>query len=425
MVAVLNSDEELSRKIKTIWNRIDFEFTPVFFSQGKKFLEFLNYELPEITIYNFTDSVLSTLEVFEEVKEDPWLHYGGIICIYQSNEEKEIIEQVKSLNILAFIRLREFEVNFERLLRIIKKNRQILFHRHFQGELMQSISGEFIIDNDPFDLNTHTHLITNYLYNASLIDHDGKDRLRVALVELLINAVEHGNCRITNKEKNDWLSDQKNMIDLIHEKNRDPEIRNKKVYLDYTVSPDSVKFTITDEGNGFDWRKKQEEPTSIEDMALHGRGIKMAKLYLSSVAYNEKGNAVSFEFPVNRETASVVPAVFSSETVVFQDGEIVFRENEESNYLYYIVSGKAKVYARGKELSTLSPQDMFLGEMSFLLNNRRSATIKAFGKCELLRISKKEFLTVMKRKPHYSIFLARLLAQRLQRLNKLSGSVVF
>ena len=68
---------------------------------------------------------------------------------------------------------------------------------------------------------------------------------------------------------------------------------------------------------------------------------------------------------------------------------------------------------------------MFLGEMSFLLNNRRSATVKACGKCRLLRISKKEFLMVMKRKPHYSIFLARLLAQRLHRLNKLTGSVAF
>ena len=39
------------------------------------------------------------------------------------------------------------------------------------------------------------------------------------------------------------------------------------------------------------------------------------------------------------------------------------------------------------------------------------------GKSVLIRISKQDFVNLIKENPHYGIFLARLLAQRLARLN--------
>ena len=60
---------------------------------------------------------------------------------------------------------------------------------------------------------------------------------------------------------------------------------------------------------------------------------------------------------------------------------------------------------------------MFMGEMAFLLSNRRSATVIAKGAAVLIKISKQDFVNLIKENPHYGIFLARLLAQRLARLN--------
>jgi CRP-like cAMP-binding protein len=103
--------------------------------------------------------------------------------------------------------------------------------------------------------------------------------------------------------------------------------------------------------------------------------------------------------------------------VAFKDGEYVCSEGEESDFLYYIVSGTLYVYSKGKFVSSLTPDDLFMGEMSFLLSNRRSATVVAKGPCSLIKISKQDFVNLIKQSPHYGIFLARLLAQRLARLN--------
>jgi CRP-like cAMP-binding protein len=117
----------------------------------------------------------------------------------------------------------------------------------------------------------------------------------------------------------------------------------------------------------------------------------------------------------------VVPKVFTDqEEVVFTDGDIVFTQGEKSSYLYYIVSGEFEIIANGKRVSILTPEDIFLGEMSFLLDNRRSATVKSMGRGVLIKISKEAFINSIKERPHYGIFLARLLAQRLVKLHKVT-----
>jgi CRP-like cAMP-binding protein len=66
-------------------------------------------------------------------------------------------------------------------------------------------------------------------------------------------------------------------------------------------------------------------------------------------------------------------------------------------------------------VTVLPPNDIFIGEMSFLLNDRRSATIMAVGTGSLVKIPKMEFISLIREHPHYGIFLSRLLAQRLVR----------
>ena len=117
-----------------------------------------------------------------------------------------------------------------------------------------------------------------------------------------------------------------------------------------------------------------------------------------------------------------MPRAFESQDeVVFRPGQTVFEQGEASDFLYYIVSGKFAIIADGKVVSELTPADVFLGEMSFLLNNQRSATVRSVGRGVLLKISKAAFVNAIKANPHYGIFLARMIAQRLARLNERFG----
>jgi len=417
-VPVVTSDPSFAELVGKTAEGLSDELQPVVIAGKEAFIEYLKYELPEMKILDCTpygDEPSAALQILDTIRDDPWLHYGGIIAVHKSDDEKDLLERLRDANVIAVLRRREFDQNVERLLRILARNKQFLFQRGMQQHLMRKISGTFVMDNDPLDIVVYTNLVTNYLYNANLVNRDDKEKLHVALLELLVNAIEHGNCKISFDEKTMWLERGLDGMDLIRMKNKDPEVAARKVSFDYTISPDSSRFTITDEGDGFDWRARMEAKPEV---GLHGMGIKMAGVYVHDLSYNEKGNSVSFSIAHQKDSANVVPSIFSDQAeVTFKDRDIVVREGEASDYLYYIVSGRFHVFSGNKYVSYLTPDDMFIGEMSFLLSNQRTATVMAKGEGKVVRISKQDFVDLIKKNPHYGIFLARLLAQRLTRLN--------
>ncbi len=392
-------------------------FRPVFVRDKDIFLDYIKFEMPELSIINFGSE--ASHSILEEIKNDTWFHYGGVLGLYTSDYEKELIEWMRGSNIISIITYSELEKDLPRALRIIKKNRRFLFQRNLHTSFMKTITGTFTMENDPLDVRTYTNLVTNYLYNCNYINNDNRERLHVAIHELLMNAIEHGNCVISYDEKTAWLEERGNIIDLIREKNKLQTVRKKRVYFSYKITPRKSSFTIQDEGNGFNWKMYVDPSSPAKRLKLHGHGIKMAGFYASNVRYNSRGNQVSFDFQHNENEKVKIPLAFEKQKeITFKNNQIVFREGEESNHLYYIVSGRFRVMGGKKHLSTLTADDIFLGEMSFLRDDKRSATVISSGKSVLIKISRDEFLSVVKENPHYGIFLARLLADRLTRLRE-------
>jgi anti-sigma regulatory factor (Ser/Thr protein kinase) len=423
-IAIVNTDEHINAVIERSCEEYPTRFEAGYLTDEAKTIEYLNYELPELTMVNCTDPELDVRRIVGAMRNDPWLHSGGLVLIHDPEVAEVRPELVSELNLIASIETNRLEMYVPRLLRILDINEQILYHRDLHALLRSNLSGSFVLDNDPFDLTAYSNLLGNFLYNANLINSEQRERFHIALMELLVNAIEHGNCEISYEEKTRALADGRDPMELIREKNADPEISARKVYLSYRIRPNKSSFSIRDEGHGFDWRAYHTERGEAGLSENHGRGIFMASHYLSNLQYNEQGNEVSFELehPQEESDGRRVPEAFSGkDEVVFDDGEIVFEEGEQSSHLYYIVSGALDVYAGDRHVSRLTPADIFVGEMSLVLGNRRTATVQSAGQTALIPISKEEFITAIKERPYYGLILARILSQRLVRLHELDG----
>lgn len=112
------------------------------------------------------------------------------------------------------------------------------------------------------------------------------------LMELFINAVEHGNLNITYEEKSGlvssggWQAEVDRRLGL-------PENASKKVDVRFRRSESEISFLIRDQGKGFEWEHYLEFSTGDRAFDNHGRGIAMAnKLSFSSVEYLGAGNEV-------------------------------------------------------------------------------------------------------------------------------------
>lgn len=412
-ILTISSNEEVIDTVKTTVKNYEKYFNAEFLWFTPQIINYINYELPEIKVLDYTSQDTDCDTILSTINADPWLHYGGIIAVCETRGKKQTLEELKDSNILCVLTLEEFKQHFERLLKLILANQQFIFHRGMQNDFQGEESGSFTFENDLLDIHFYSSFLVSYLYNTNKITTQDRFNLQMALSELLNNALEHGNLKISFDEKTKWMEENGEIISLINMKNKLPEFKDKKIGITYSINQDTCSFTITDEGDGFDWRKYTQSKAESSEL-LHGRGIQLSNELIGKLTYNDKGNQVTLKIKCQKNSSNNIPGVMRTfETVTFKDREIICRENEQTNDLYFIVSGKYAVYSGRKLVSVLTPNDMFIGEMSFLLNDRRSATILASGNCRLIKIPKIDFLDMIRKNPHYGIFLSKMLAQRL------------
>ena len=415
-IMVASTNPKVIEDVKAGCQKYSANFDADFYRDTEEALSFIDYELPEIKVIDYTSPEIDSQRIISAISSDPWLHNGGVIAVTSNPAQAQEVEEKKDPNILIVQTLHTFSENFTRLLRILWINQHFLCNRGMQEQFSGKETGSFVCGNDPMDFRLYTTFLVGYMYSSNRISDDERYKLQTALMELLTNALEHGNCNITFDEKTEWLENGGNILSLIAEKCKKAEIAARKIHISYIIGRTKSKFVIRDEGNGFDWRARLNSDFSQE---THGRGMKLSESLVSNLTYNEKGNEVSFEIENLRDASNTVPGImqpFASKEV--HNKEIICRENELTNDLYFIVSGRYAVYTERKLVSVLTPSDMFIGEMSFLLNDRRSATIMAVGDGKLIKIPKVAFLNLIRRNPHYGIFLSKLLAQRLVQQTK-------
>lgn len=426
-LGVINTDPEIESRINQAFrNNGGLEYEIRYLGDTDEILEFMNYELPEIVIINFSDPQVEIDRIINHIKNDTWLLNFGIIGLYNQgkDDEEEMLRRLKDLNVLTLLDQYRIRSHIVRSVEIIEQNYQIIFQREFTKKLLEGASGSFVLENDILSVPLFAGIGATILSQRGVINPDNKMLLQLALAELIVNGVEHGNCGISYEEKTEAMDRGLTVVELVADRCKDPAVAAKKVFIDWEIQKDQSVFIIRDEGEGFDVAAHMEKVENQDEYSLHGRGIKMATMLNLSLDYNDKGNEVILTVPHDLQVSREVPVGFSNEQVLqVKKNDIIFREGERSDFLYYISSGTFSIFHKNKHVGMLSAGDLFMGEMSFLLDKKRSATVRAETPGKLVRLSRKTFVNVIREYPHYGIFLSKLLAKRLVRSNARNASM--
>ena len=130
------------------------------------------------------------------------------------------------------------------------------------------------------------------------------ERTVSGLMELFVNAVEHGNLGISYDEKRKLLSENRWREEIDHRAQL-PENNSKTVEVVFQRKNGVCLAQITDAGPGFDW-KHYWHINPARATASHGRGIARARLMaFDRMNYNDKGNSVTVMVsPPTHDTAA-------------------------------------------------------------------------------------------------------------------------
>ncbi|MEJ5362174.1 MAG: ATP-binding protein [Spirochaetota bacterium] len=155
-------------------------------------------------------------------------------------------------------------------------------------------------------VNEHARYeITNSLLAADAITHrivinvkkfmpqNVVSQIRLAVSEILINAIEHGNLEITYQDKLLKMQNDE-YFEYISQKINEKPNKDKKVKVEFLVNSEKFMVKITDQGKGFDHKTFLNKTTTMQDEMIlqHGRGISLARQIFDEIKYNDKGNQV-------------------------------------------------------------------------------------------------------------------------------------
>ena len=151
---------------------------------------------------------------------------------------------------------------------------------------------KLVMGNQLFLVSEVSYRITRNLKHY--LDSDMAEFVRLSLVEIIINAIEHGNLEISNQEKSEMLLSE-NYFEYITSRQSNPAYRNREVVIDFDITPEKAVYTISDDGRGFEHKSFLNiEIAGIgADPKPHGRGLYMSRKIFDEVRFNEAGNSVT------------------------------------------------------------------------------------------------------------------------------------
>jgi CheY-like chemotaxis protein len=147
----------------------------------------------------------------------------------------------------------------------------------------------FVLNPKIREINQYVYYICNRIVNLPNVGEEDVIAIKVALYELIANAIEHGTAGIDYEEKKKCLEGNGDYFKLVDRKCSDS---NKRIFVRLYYSNNKIEIEIEDEGNGFDL---SQVPNPIVDPTYNlysGRGIFLTKMNTDMIQFNEKGNIV-------------------------------------------------------------------------------------------------------------------------------------
>lgn len=228
------------------------------------------------------------VEFLNELKRNLEWNYIPTMVITKDINENNLVE---SVNAGAFYYL-ERPISQEVFSSVLSKALKDYTTYVFYLSKAQNIHISRLVTNGQFRFRTFKEAYEVADWLASLCIGKSRDDIVVGFIELLINAIEHGNLKIGYDEKSAMMKEG-NYLDRLVERLELPEFKDRYVEVDFNhLVGDELVVNISDEGDGFDHEKYMVMDRKRLFHA-HGKGILMARsLYFNTLEYNDKGNVV-------------------------------------------------------------------------------------------------------------------------------------
>ena len=263
------------------------EYEVIYAENGRDALERLELDIPDAVLTDLQMPEMNGLELVQAIKSD----YPLIpVLLMTAQGSEELAVEALRLGAASYVTKRRLG---EDLISTIHQILEAASSNRGETRLLNRISSvetSYILPNETRLVHALSGQVRDTMRAMRIFPENDRLRISIAFEESLLNALYHGNLEVSSDLRDE---DQTAYEDLARRRSLQEPYIDRQLYVDISLTQDAVRFSVRDEGSGFD-PQTITDPTDPEYLDRpNGRGMLLMKSFMDELTYSESGRHVA------------------------------------------------------------------------------------------------------------------------------------
>lgn len=258
-----------------------------FACDGREALELMADDPPDVVV---TDLQMPEVDGLELTKQVCKLHRHIPVILMTAHGSEEVAVAALNAGAASYVPKKNLSRDLKET---VKSVLSVASSERAEQQILESLSNvrlEFELGNETSALRPLIMVMHGHMRQLGICGESDIIRISTALQEALINAIEHGNLELDSKLRE--LKD--NTYQKLGEERRQQEpYKNRKAYVIAEFNREGCRWTIRDEGRGFDPGSLPDPRDPANLQRVSGRGLLLIRTFMDEVEFNDKANEIT------------------------------------------------------------------------------------------------------------------------------------
>lgn len=260
---------------------------PLYAEDGDRALEILASSRPDVVLTDLQMPLMDGLTLVREIKrQHP--HVPVILMTGQGSEEVAA-EALKS-GASSYVPKRNLNRDLGGVLSTVLAAIESQREREQVHDFVERTDIRYQLGYEPSGPKVLVNHLQETLGLMKICDHGGRMRVGTALIEAVVNAIDHGNLELDSKLREE---DGNTYRKLGLQRMTQEPYRDRRVTISASFTPDEAVFVIQDEGPGFDPGNLPDPTDPLNLIKPFGRGVMLMRTFMDDVRFNDRGNQIT------------------------------------------------------------------------------------------------------------------------------------
>ena len=263
------------------------EYEVIYAENGRDALQRLELDIPDAVLTDLHMPELNGLELVQAIKSD----YPLIpVLLMTAQGSEELAVEALRLGAASYVTKRRLG---EDLISTVHQILEAASSDRGETRLMNRIAKietSYVLPNDTKLVNALSVQVRDTMRSMRVFPENDRLRISIAFEESLLNSLYHGNLEVSSELRD---RDQSAYEDLAQKRATELPYVGRQLFVEISLTQDAARFSVRDEGVGFD-PATVPDPTDPEFLDRpSGRGMLLMKSFMDELTYSENGKLVT------------------------------------------------------------------------------------------------------------------------------------